>query len=238
MLFIRRPPSMECCDKPVPRARRLSLPTFRERRYLQDMHIERAKGRPIRFANTETFNLKIWPLTVTKPQDDRYAFSFAQFMERVNEEQTGISKHQESEFDYENTLHTAMKEQLEGESIYFEDEHAIADGLNDPEPGLCPVRFEIPRWAYIARIRAPKGVLGKRAVQRNRAKRRIRAAAAQIMPNHAKRGYEYIFSALPESLTSPFSAILEDVEQSLRTTFSWVNQLGEEELRRDMYCKR
>ncbi|CAN8074968.1 unnamed protein product [Agarophyton chilense] len=187
----------------------------------------------------ETCNLLVWPLIVTKPQDDRYATSFAEFMERMNEEYD--FENGEPEFDHEHPIRAASKEASRGDSLILGDELALAQQIEDvDDPRLQPqaIRFDIPTWAYIVRVRAPKSVLGKRAIQRNRVKRRIRAAAAQIMPNHAKRGYEYIFSAFPECLTSPFSVILGDVERSLRNTYLWKDHMTEEELRRNMYCKR
>lgn len=231
--------SVACCDKGVPaKARRLSLPTFKERRALQEHHIERARGRASKFVRTETFNLKVWPLTVTKPQDDRFKFAFEQF-QRTRHKYESLSENNSSLNDDAVCGSTIDKYLTPDSSVQnanlLDEEH---NEYSKTEVLSQEVRFEIPPWAYIARVRASKSTMGKRAVQRNRAKRRIRAAAAQLMPDHAKRGYEYVFSAQPEALVCPFSVILNDVETALRTSSLWQDHMTIEELRREMYSKR
>lgn len=54
------------------------------------------------------------------------------------------------------------------------------------------------------------------AVARNRARRRLRAAAEQILPLHAAGGYDYVLVARADSLTRPFPALLGDLETALR----------------------
>lgn len=49
------------------------------------------------------------------------------------------------------------------------------------------------------------------AVERNRAKRRLRAAVARVMPSHAARGYDYVVIARPETLSRPFEALVGDL---------------------------
>lgn len=82
---------------------------------------------------------------------------------------------------------------------------------------------EVPIWAYIAHVRATKNELGKKAVVRNRAKRRLKAACAQVLPVHALRGCEYNFSALPEILVVPFDALKEEVVGALRKACVYVD---------------
>jgi ribonuclease P protein component len=53
------------------------------------------------------------------------------------------------------------------------------------------------------------------AVERNRAKRRLRAAAAAQLPLLGLPGHDYVLVARPGTLTQPFSAILEDLAASL-----------------------
>ena len=49
------------------------------------------------------------------------------------------------------------------------------------------------------------------AVERNRAKRRLRATVARVMPSHAVRGYDYVLIARPETLSRPFEALVGDL---------------------------
>ena len=49
------------------------------------------------------------------------------------------------------------------------------------------------------------------AVQRNRAKRRLRAAVERVMPERAVRGYDYVVIARPETLSRPFEALVGDL---------------------------
>ena len=55
------------------------------------------------------------------------------------------------------------------------------------------------------------------AVHRNRAKRRLRAAAAAQLPLYGLPGHDYVLVARAGTLTQPFSALLADVAQSLRS---------------------
>ena len=59
------------------------------------------------------------------------------------------------------------------------------------------------------------------AVQRNRARRRLRAAVAAVMPQHAKRGHDYVVIARTESLRRPFGALVHDLETALRRLGAW-----------------
>jgi ribonuclease P protein component len=49
------------------------------------------------------------------------------------------------------------------------------------------------------------------AVARNRARRRLRAAARALLPGAAKPGYDYVIVARPAILTCPFEALLTDL---------------------------
>jgi ribonuclease P protein component len=53
------------------------------------------------------------------------------------------------------------------------------------------------------------------AVIRNRARRRLRAAAAQIMPLHAQPGRDYVLIGREGTLTRPFPDLLADLETAL-----------------------
>ncbi len=53
------------------------------------------------------------------------------------------------------------------------------------------------------------------AVQRNRAKRRLRAAAQAILPLQAHERTDYVLIARPATLTRPFEDLLKDLAQTL-----------------------
>jgi ribonuclease P protein component len=59
------------------------------------------------------------------------------------------------------------------------------------------------------------------AVQRNRARRRLRAAVAAVMPHHAEQGYDYVVIARGETLRRPFAALVHDLEAALRRLGTW-----------------
>jgi len=54
------------------------------------------------------------------------------------------------------------------------------------------------------------------AVARNRARRRLRAAVAEIMPEHAAPGHDYVLVARAATLKRPYSALVEDLRTGLR----------------------
>jgi len=53
------------------------------------------------------------------------------------------------------------------------------------------------------------------SVIRNRARRRLKAAAALLGPAHAKPGVDYVFVARNGALTRPWELLLKDVEQGI-----------------------
>lgn len=55
------------------------------------------------------------------------------------------------------------------------------------------------------------------AVERNRAKRRLRAAAAALLPLYGREGNDYVLVARQDTLTRPFSGLLEDLATALDT---------------------
>ena len=59
------------------------------------------------------------------------------------------------------------------------------------------------------------------AVERNRARRRLRAAAAEIMPRHALPGHDYVLIARAETAARPWKALLADLETALRRVRAW-----------------
>jgi ribonuclease P protein component len=54
------------------------------------------------------------------------------------------------------------------------------------------------------------------AVARNRAKRRLRAAAAAILPTHAAPGYDYVLIGRQETLRRPYALLLQDLQTALK----------------------
>jgi len=53
------------------------------------------------------------------------------------------------------------------------------------------------------------------AVVRNRAKRRLRAAAAAVLPLSGRTGNDYVLVARPGTLTRPFDSLREDLAAAL-----------------------
>lgn len=54
------------------------------------------------------------------------------------------------------------------------------------------------------------------AVVRNRAKRRLRAAASQLLPLLGRGGHDYVLVARGTTATCPFAALLADVTAALK----------------------
>ena len=59
------------------------------------------------------------------------------------------------------------------------------------------------------------------AVVRNRARRRLRAAVAALMPLHAAPGHDYVLVARAATVRRPYAEILGDLEQGLRRLGLW-----------------
>jgi ribonuclease P protein component len=54
------------------------------------------------------------------------------------------------------------------------------------------------------------------AVARNRARRRLRAAAAAVLPGRAKPGWDYVLIGRAETLTRTFALLISDLEGALK----------------------
>jgi ribonuclease P protein component len=54
------------------------------------------------------------------------------------------------------------------------------------------------------------------AVVRNRAKRRLRAAAASVLPSHGQSGTDYVLIARVSTADRPFAELVADLEAALR----------------------
>lgn len=84
-----------------------------------------------------------------------------------------------------------------------------ADGRRPPAAAGEPVGPG-PRVGYTASRKV--GI----AVARNRARRRLRAAVAEIMPGHAAPGHDYVLVARAATLKRPYSALVGDLKTALR----------------------
>lgn len=238
------------CSVEGPRATRLSLPTFRERRYLQENYVERMKGRATYFARATAFTFLAWPLVVRELSP-----------EEIDQRRTWLRKQQHMQVDsselaegnvsimseLSETVVTASEvgsiPDVECEMLLeVNHDSLLLDAEEFEEESLLREAsrydFTIPPWAYIVRVRAGKQTLGKRAVQRNRAKRRIRAAASVICPQHACRGREYVFTANPEALTIGHHDLVDEVRMALKRSGCWEDAMTIEMLRREKYCGR
>jgi len=81
-----------------------------------------------------------------------------------------------------------------------------------------------------ARLRTDDGPIGVgftcskkvgNAVARNRAKRRLRAAAQQIIPNYGQRGYDYVLIGRRDvTAERPFHLLCQDLQRSLHKLHS------------------
>ena len=59
------------------------------------------------------------------------------------------------------------------------------------------------------------------AVARNRARRRLRAAATAMLPAHATAGHDYVLIARAQTVRRPYPALVEDLRQGLRRLGLW-----------------
>ena len=91
-------------------------------------------------------------------------------------------------------------------------------GRRQSAPGLTleacssPLALAKPRTARVG-FTASRKVGG--AVMRNRAKRRLRAAAAATLPLLAREGHDYVLVARTATLSRPFAELTRDLEKAL-----------------------
>ena len=64
------------------------------------------------------------------------------------------------------------------------------------------------------------------AVERNRAKRRLRAAAAAVLPLSGLPGNDYVLVARRETLTRPFDDLLADLAGALKAAHARLGRSG------------
>lgn len=94
----------------------------------------------------------------------------------------------------------------------------VAQGTRAALPGLVLQCRKAPEKAPPGAVRvgftATKKLGG--AVTRNRVKRRLRAAAAQVMPEHARPGHDYVLVGRSGTAPRPFALLVEDLRSALR----------------------
>jgi ribonuclease P protein component len=59
------------------------------------------------------------------------------------------------------------------------------------------------------------------SVVRNRARRRLKAAVAAMMPLHAAAGHDYVLVARAETARRPFAELVRDLETGLQRLGLW-----------------
>ena len=59
------------------------------------------------------------------------------------------------------------------------------------------------------------------AVVRNRARRRLRALAREVLPRHGAPGYDYVLVARADTATRPWLGLVQDIEAALRRLGHW-----------------
>ncbi len=76
----------------------------------------------------------------------------------------------------------------------------------------------LPRWANPGRLRVGFTATKKlgMAVERNRARRRLRAAAAKLLPLYGLPGNDYVLVARRDTLSRPFDGLLADLASVLQ----------------------
>jgi ribonuclease P protein component len=85
-------------------------------------------------------------------------------------------------------------------------------------PGLIlqAAKAEAPGSASTTRVGFTCSKKIGNAVERNRAKRRLRAAAAQILPDLARPGFDLVVIGRRETLLRPFGLLLQDLRTALQ----------------------
>jgi ribonuclease P protein component len=70
------------------------------------------------------------------------------------------------------------------------------------------------------------------AVERNRAKRRLRAAAAAILPLSGRQGHDYVLIARTATLSRPFNELIGDLTQALASAHAGLERADGPEKKR------
>ena len=64
------------------------------------------------------------------------------------------------------------------------------------------------------------------AVARNRAKRRLRAAAHELLPLLGRPGHDYVLVARGTTVARPFAALLSDITTAMKSAHRKLDTLG------------
>lgn len=93
----------------------------------------------------------------------------------------------------------------------------VARGRKAVAPGLvlqAKINSNIPDDEIRVGYTASKKV--GNAVQRNRARRRLKAAASDVLKSNAKNGADYVIIARAATLDRPYDDLLDDLRHSLK----------------------
>src|SRR5262249_2718414 len=77
----------------------------------------------------------------------------------------------------------------------------------------CPSPEGVPSEHCRVGFTASRKVGG--AVERNRAKRRLRAAAAEVLPLLGRKGHDYVLVAKVATLSRPYASLLADLTKAI-----------------------
>ena len=91
---------------------------------------------------------------------------------------------------------------------------AAAQGRKFSTPGLVLQAVAAPESSLRVGFTCSKKV--GNAVARNRAKRRLRAAAQAVMPTLAMPGHDYVLIGRTETVTRPYALLLQDLRLALK----------------------
>eukprot|EP00188_Purpureofilum_apyrenoidigerum_P003229 Plantae.Rhodophyta-Purpureofilum_apyrenoidigerum.ctg33277.p1 GENE.Plantae.Rhodophyta-Purpureofilum_apyrenoidigerum.ctg33277~~Plantae.Rhodophyta-Purpureofilum_apyrenoidigerum.ctg33277.p1 ORF type:complete len:220 (+),score=24.49 Plantae.Rhodophyta-Purpureofilum_apyrenoidigerum.ctg33277:477-1136(+) len=116
---------------------------------------------------------------------------------------------------------------VSGRSISCTGFHSKCWDLEYVENEQYPLRPPLS-CVYWVHLMASKALLGKKAVFRTTAKRKVREALRRVLPEHATRGKEYIFFIQPEARIMKHTELLEDAERTLRDMHCWNDSMPAE----------
>jgi ribonuclease P protein component len=91
----------------------------------------------------------------------------------------------------------------------------VADGVRWTTPSILLQMRPAPEGGLTVRVGFTATKKLGNAVQRNRAKRRLRAAVQAVMPLHARAGHDYVLVARDGALTRSYPDILHDLTLAL-----------------------
>ena len=90
-----------------------------------------------------------------------------------------------------------------------------ARGVRRVTPSLTLETCPSPETGEMVRVGFTATKKLGNAVTRNRAKRRLRAAAAAVLPLSGKAGHDYVLVARPGTLTRDFASLREDLAAAI-----------------------